>query len=168
MSRPNGSQLTLFAEAPPARTSQSQEREQEWLESVLAWPSDSWRLWHKFSPPGSFGRTCRDVCPPTEDGTLEPSSEGWGNAGMGSPIAFLTLNTSEFHSAADASSLSDILETGGLPQRYYLSPTACRGILRRAEKRGKELPPALEQALRAKADTPQKPCPVSGQNDCQP
>lgn len=41
--------------------------------------------------------------------------------------------------------------TGELPQRYYLSSTACRGILRRAEKRGKELPWALQSALLAVA-----------------
>jgi hypothetical protein len=43
--------------------------------------------------------------------------------------------------------LSDILETGDLPQRYFLSAKACRGILRRSENRGKTLPLALEQAL---------------------
>lgn len=44
--------------------------------------------------------------------------------------------------------LSDILETS--PQRkYYLSRTACLGILRRAEERGKELPPQLKAALMA-------------------
>lgn len=68
---------------------------------------------------------------------------------MGSPTEFLTLNTSEFHSGAVASSLSDILETGDVPQRYFLSGTACRGILRRAEKRGKSLPPSLRAALEA-------------------
>jgi hypothetical protein len=41
------------------------------------------------------------------------------------------------------------LETGELPQRFFLSATACKGILRRAEKRGKQLPPALFQALQA-------------------
>jgi hypothetical protein len=61
----------------------------------------------------------------------------------------LTLNTSEFHSAADACSLSDILEVGNVPQRFFLSATACRGILRRAEKRGKVLPVALQAALQA-------------------
>jgi hypothetical protein len=71
---------------------------------------------------------------------------------MGSPTGFLTLNTSEFHSAAAACSLSDILETGDLPQRYFLSPRACAGILRRAEKRGKELPRALRLALIERAD----------------
>jgi DNA-directed RNA polymerase subunit RPC12/RpoP len=38
--------------------------------------------------------------------------------------------------------------TGDLPQRYFLSAKACAGILRRAAKRGKELPAALLQALR--------------------
>jgi hypothetical protein len=41
------------------------------------------------------------------------------------------------------------LETGELPQRYFLSATACQGILRRAEKRGKKLPDALYLALQA-------------------
>ena len=66
---------------------------------------------------------------------------------MGPPGAFLTLSISEFHSAAAASSLSDILETGALPQRYFLSAKACAGILRRAERRGKELPAQLQAAL---------------------
>jgi hypothetical protein len=42
--------------------------------------------------------------------------------------------------------LSQILEEH-VPQRYYLSRTACLGILRRAEARGKELPPQLREAL---------------------
>jgi hypothetical protein len=43
------------------------------------------------------------------------------------------------------------LERGSLPQRFYLSPKACAGILRRAQRRGKELPPALKEALEATA-----------------
>jgi hypothetical protein len=70
---------------------------------------------------------------------------------MGSPTAFLTLNGSEWPSAAVVCSLSDTLEIGDLPQRYYLSATACTGILRRAAKRGKELPEMLEAALRSAA-----------------
>jgi hypothetical protein len=66
---------------------------------------------------------------------------------MGSPTAFSTLNISEWHSAAAVCSLSDILETGDLLQRYYLSAKACQGILRRAEKRNKDLPAALRDAL---------------------
>jgi DNA (cytosine-5)-methyltransferase 1 len=65
---------------------------------------------------------------------------GWGNSGMGSPTGFLTLSTSEWPKDAAVCSLSDTLETGDVPARFYLSPKACAGILRRAEKRGKDLP----------------------------
>ena len=58
-----------------------------------------------------------------------------------------TLNTSEWPSAAAVCSLSDTLETGAVPQRFFLSAKACAGILRRAEKRGKALPQMLHQAL---------------------
>ncbi|PNC97333.1 hypothetical protein [Akkermansia muciniphila] len=37
--------------------------------------------------------------------------------------------------------------------RHFLSETACQGILRRAAKRGKKLPPALERALKARIGT---------------
>lgn len=48
--------------------------------------------------------------------------------------------------------LSTVLEISALP-KYFLSPRACAGILRRAEKRGKALPERLEAALRAVAVT---------------
>ena len=70
---------------------------------------------------------------------------------MGSPTEYLTLNISEYPSDGVASSLSGILETGELLRRYYLTPRACRGILRRAAKRGKTLPPPLAHALMAVA-----------------
>jgi hypothetical protein len=44
-------------------------------------------------------------------------------------------------------SLSKVLETGVLPQRYYLSERASSGILRRAERVGKTLPKMLREAL---------------------
>ena len=68
---------------------------------------------------------------------------------MGSPTECLTLNTTEWPSAAAVCSLSDILETGDHLRRYCLSPKACAGILRRAEKRGKSLPLALQSSLEA-------------------
>jgi hypothetical protein len=68
---------------------------------------------------------------------------------MGSPTEFLTLSTSEWPNDAAVCSLSDVLETGVVPQRFFLSATACQGILRRAEKRGKKLPEQLERALAA-------------------
>jgi hypothetical protein len=73
---------------------------------------------------------------------------------MGSRTECWTLNTCEwgdgpepFRSAGDVSSLSDVLETGPLPPRFSLSAKACSGILRRAERRGKALPPMLKAAL---------------------
>ncbi len=57
--------------------------------------------------------------------------------------------------------LSQVLEVGPLPPKYYLSPKAARGILRRAEARGRELPAALTTALSllaaSKATQPTKP-----------
>ena len=46
--------------------------------------------------------------------------------------------------------LSSILQDNA-PDRYSLSPKACRGILRRAAKRGKELPQVLREALERQA-----------------
>jgi hypothetical protein len=60
----------------------------------------------------------------------------------------LTLSTSESLNDVVESSLSSILERGGVDSRYYLSKKACQGILRRAETRGKVLPKELETALR--------------------
>lgn len=46
--------------------------------------------------------------------------------------------------------LSETLETN-VDEKYNLSPRACDGILRRAERRGKSLPVELEDALRRQA-----------------
>ena len=59
---------------------------------------------------------------------------------------FLMLNTGESPSVAVESTLSSILQED-VPEKYYLSATACEGILRRAERRGKQLPPMLKEAL---------------------
>lgn len=65
-----------------------------------------------------------------------------------SPGEYWTAVTSECPSeGAVSSSLPDVLEDD-VPSRFYLSPTAAAGILRRADKRGRELPPALARALR--------------------
>lgn len=47
--------------------------------------------------------------------------------------------------------LSSIL-MDNVPERFSLSPKACQGILRRAEKRGKELPEVLRIALERQAN----------------
>lgn len=62
----------------------------------------------------------------------------------------LTLNLSEKPRKVIQTKLSQVLERNPDP-KYNLSAKACRGILNRAERRGKKLPEALEQALRAQA-----------------
>ena len=62
-------------------------------------------------------------------------------------------NISEWPNDAAVCSLSQVLEKGSIPQKYFLSSMACAGILRRAEKRGKKLPEQLARALLAVADS---------------
>ena len=58
----------------------------------------------------------------------------------------MTRNTGESPNAAAGSRLSQILEA--TPQeKYSLSAKACQGILRRAERRGKDLPKLLKAVL---------------------
>ena len=64
-----------------------------------------------------------------------------------------TLNSGVSPSEERESSLSQILQDE-VPSKYYLSRTACLGILRRAEARGKELPPQLREALLLQAGQP--------------
>ena len=62
------------------------------------------------------------------------------------PGVSMTLNFGEFPSDERESTLSQILDLSA-PEKYYLSPRAAAGILRRALKRGKELPDMLKDAL---------------------
>ena len=153
-------QMSMFSlEEHHASLSQSQDSEKDWMTRVATSCLPILPLLNAISPDGWFGRTSPAYCHPTEDGTLEPSSQRWGKSGMGSPTEFLTLSTSEGQeqclNGEGECLLSDVLETGALPQRFFLSATACQGILRRAEKRGKELPPQLQDALTVVAQTVQ-------------
>jgi hypothetical protein len=59
----------------------------------------------------------------------------------------LTPNFSAWPNDAAVCSLWQVLESGSIPREYFLSSTACAGILRRAEKRNKALPEQLREAL---------------------
>ena len=59
---------------------------------------------------------------------------------------YWTLNFGVSPREGIGSSLSQILEDT-VQEKYYLSPTACGGIIRRSEKRGKALPAILKAAL---------------------
>lgn len=145
-------QSSFWSEEHLASLSHSPASEADWMTRVATWPSSFSKLLIENGPAGWYGRTSPASCHPMEDGTLAPSSQHWGNSGMGGPTECWTLSTAEYPSDAVVSSLSDILETGEVPQRFYLSAIACRGILRRSKNRGKTLPPLLERALREVAD----------------
>jgi site-specific DNA-cytosine methylase len=86
-----------------------------------------------------------------EGETWRRSSVRWSNSGMAWDTGCSTLATSECRSAdgecsSSESRLADVLEPSA-PPRFYLSARAAAGILRRASKRGRMLPPELEMAL---------------------
>lgn len=91
---------------------------------------------------------------PATDGATPESSATRQTETSGSPIGFSMFSTPEwpafpgrFLRDEGVCSLSDVLVRGSAPLKYYLSATACAGILRRADKRGKELPAMLTEAL---------------------
>ena len=175
-------QTSLFLDHP-VRTSPSQASGSGWMEIVATWRSSPLALLQSFGPAGWSSRTSPAFCLLTQEAqkqsvrfeivgfeetpisahtpmlkktvTLPRSSPSFSNAGILDATGLLTLSLPEFRSGAVASSLSDILETGDLPRRFFLSPKACAGIVRRAEKRGKELPPQLARALQAAAGSEQ-------------
>jgi len=83
------------------------------------------------------------------DETSLLSSVKWMSAGIVEHGVCWTHSGSEWPSAEEGSSacsLASILEPNAAP-KYFLSARACAGILRRAEKRGRELPEQLRNAL---------------------
>ena len=82
------------------------------------------------------------------DGLKPDASAEWVTA----VAPFPSLGDFTMHSFGEspreenASRLSQILEDSA-PQKYSLSARACAGILNRAQKRGKELPSELREAL---------------------
>lgn len=74
-----------------------------------------------------------------------PAGQYWEKAGL--LLGEYSMHSfGESPSVAVESRLSQILEDNPHP-KYFLSAKACQGILRRAERRGKELPPMLKEAL---------------------
>lgn len=140
-------QLIFSSEGRPANPSASQEDERDWMIRVVSWPSNFSDLLGASALAGSFGKTFPVRCHQEGGAISETSSVRLLTQGMASRGESWTLSGSESPSDAVASLLSDILETGVLPSRFYLSARACSGILRRAEARGRTLPIDLRQAL---------------------
>ena len=120
---------------------------------------------------GSYGRMCQEHSVPTMAKISESSSKKSVASSIRPPM-FLDLRQTmvgvlrgaswemdglslgeytmhsfgEFPNEERESHLSQILEAKVSP-KYYLSATACKGILRRATERGKELPEILRMVL---------------------
>lgn len=92
-------------------------------------------------------KTFRACSVRTPEEILESCSGLWPNSGILSDGVLLTARTSESHSRARGSSLSAVIETGEVPEQYFLSRNAARGMLRRAERMGRNLKPHLRESL---------------------
>ena len=145
-------QLTFWSGELPVKTSPSPEREPDFLESAADWPStlSTWLV--KLHRAGFFGKTFPDACPRTAGSTSVPLPKRWLTAGIILPTESWTLNISESPRDAVECSLSGILETGDLAQRYfsavanamtYFCKKKCKEVYCRVSRASGE-----EQALR--------------------
>lgn len=139
--------LTFLPEDFHAKTSRLPENARDLLESGLDYGMSLRELLTNLSRDGSLSKTSPAYYPAIK--ILPSSFNGWQNAGMAFAGGCLTLSISELPNDAAVCSLSEVLETD-VPEKYYLSAKACAGILRRAEKRGKELPRHLRSVLEKK------------------
>lgn len=144
--------LTSSAEDSPAKTSPSPANEQGSTANAPVSSSKQPESLTLFSDPedGCSLRMFPDFFPQTVEGISESFSRRWPTSGFTtSPGECWTADTSECPSdGGEFSSLPDVLEAT-VPERFFLSPKAAAGIMRRAGKRGKELPEHLDRALRA-------------------
>lgn len=99
-------------------------------------------------------KTCQAFSLPTEDETSTSLFALWPNSGMVWDGVCLTAKTSESPNHAKESSLWDVMEKGEVQEKYFLSPNAAKGILRRADRMGRNLFPPLREALEILAKAP--------------
>ena len=101
-------------------------------------------------------KTCTGFSLATEDETSQSYSRRWTNSGMVSRGVCLTARTLESPSNVDVSTLLPCIEDGEIPEKYFLSPNAATGILRRVDQMGRNLPPSFRQSLEMLAKAPRK------------
>lgn len=92
-------------------------------------------------------RTFRVFSLATAEKTSKSLFERWPASGMAWAGACLTAGSLESPSRVKESTLSDVIETGEVPDRYFLSPNAAKGMLRRADRMGRSLFPPLRKVL---------------------
>lgn len=154
---------TFSAEDSPARTYPLPESEQDSPASEADSSLSSHESLGLFDPDGFSSRTFPVFSLHTAVGTSESSLERWPTSGTAWDGGLSTHVSSECRSAdggcsSSEPSLTTILEPPqSVAAKYSLSARAASGILRRAQKRGRELPPHLQAALEATAETSATP-----------
>ena len=136
----------------PAKHSASADSEKDSKTQEETSCSNTLELSQQFNQHILSGKMYQVSFPQTTEKTLEPYSKQWLNSGILSAGELWTAKTSESHNDAEESFLSDILETKNVHSKFYLSQKACIGLIRRANKRGKTIPPKLLQALQNTAN----------------
>jgi hypothetical protein len=135
-----------------AKTFPLLESEQGWRDCVVDFSGKSADSLTKQERKLLSSKMCLVFFPQITEEIWPVSLKRWSSAGIASLGGCLMLNTSEFPKDGAESSLSDVLETqGDHLKKYSLSQKAAQGILRRATRRGKTLPVALQEALEAVA-----------------
>lgn len=135
--------IDLLCGGPPASLSASQDSEKDWMTRVATSCSPLVPLLQSIAPSGWYGRTSPASCRATKGGILAPSSGCWANSGMGSPTEFLTLSSLEYPSDAVVCSLSDVLETGEVPQRFFFERHGLSGNPPPSRQARKRIAPTL-------------------------
>src|SRR5262245_19665202 len=144
---------TAGSVATPTRISPSPVADAASPATAASSSSDSSNSPERYVRRGSSWRMSQACFRFAEAATSVPCSAPWKTQGTLQRGECWTRNGSACPSVgAVSSSLPDVLEPADqIPQRYYLSPRACRGVIRRAARRGKTLPARLQQALEAVA-----------------
>jgi site-specific DNA-cytosine methylase len=127
---------------------------------LATWPSSTSELLVSLLPSRTAGASRRDANPdlflrrddPTSPYRPIGKATRWGTQGIVESGACLTGRGSEHSDVVITCSLSDIAERPeGVPSRYFYTPRQCRHMLRRAARRGRELPERLRRALERQA-----------------
>lgn len=141
--------LTFGQRASPARTSHWREwgRDLGFEGSNLAsFTTSCASLEAAFQRPLS-SKTSTGFSLATEDEISPSYSRRWTNSGMAWDGVCLTARTSESPSSVVESTLLPCIETQEVPGKYFLSPNAATGILRRTDRMERNLPPSFRQSL---------------------
>ena len=148
-------QLIFSLEEAPAKPSVSEDTGKDSQTQGAISPSHLSDLLNSLDPGGCYGKMSQESFLPMEEMTSDASSVRWLPLGIGSPGGCLMLKAPEHLGLSRKEGagciLSQVLLDGKQLQKYYLSPKACLGILTRASRKGKQLPPLLKTALEKQA-----------------